>query len=251
MQETIMQVENCRDLGITLQDNATFSLQVEKVCKKVRQKSGWILRTFYSRNQKFLRHMWNTLVQPHVDYCSQLWAPGGGADLEKLEGLLRTFTSKIPAVKHMSYWERLKVLKMNSEQRGIERYRVIYTWKVLEELVPNCGLESKNESERLGRTCSVPKLKGSTKTKNLRDNSFQSLGPKIFNSLPKELRNITKVGVDDFKLELDKYLTHMPDEPKVSGMTPSCLNSTSEPSNSIVHWSAKLRRDASWRTPGI
>ena len=34
MKETIMQVENCRDLGITMQDNVTFSLQVEQVCKK-------------------------------------------------------------------------------------------------------------------------------------------------------------------------------------------------------------------------
>ena len=77
--------------------------------------------------------MWNTLVQPHVDYCSQLWAPADGGDLEKLEGLLRTFTFKIPSVKHLSYWERLKELKMNSEQRRIERYRLIYTWKVLED----------------------------------------------------------------------------------------------------------------------
>ena len=103
MTETILQVESCRDLGITMQDNGTFTFQIEKICKKVRQKSGWILRTFFSRNQKFMRHMWNTLVQPHVDYCSQLWAPGSGTELEKIEGLLRTFTSKIPAVKHLSY----------------------------------------------------------------------------------------------------------------------------------------------------
>ena len=128
---------------------------------------------------------------------------------------------------------------------------LVYIWKVLEEIVPNCGLETQNESEMLGRTCTVPKLKGTTKTKNLRDNSFQSLGPKLFNALPKELRNITKVTVDDFKQELDNYLKQIPDEPKIAGLTPSCSNSNSEPSNSIVHWSAKMRRDASWRTPGV
>ena len=97
IQDVISQVNQCRDLGITMQDDATFSIQVPKVCKKVKQKCGWILRTFYNRSPKFMRHMYNTLAQPHADCCSQLWSPGAGAGLEKLEGTLRTFTSKIPA----------------------------------------------------------------------------------------------------------------------------------------------------------
>ena len=105
--------------GITMQDDATFSIQVDKVCKKVKQKCGWILRTFYNRSPKFIRHMYNTLAQPHADYCSQLWSPGEGADLEKLEGTLRTFTSKIPAIKHLNYWDRLENVKINSQQKRL------------------------------------------------------------------------------------------------------------------------------------
>jgi hypothetical protein len=107
MQNVIQQVNHCRDLGIVMQDNATFELQVEKVCKRVKQKYGWILRTFYNRASKFMRHMFSTLAQPHADYCSQLWTPGEGGELEKLEGLFRTLTSRIPSVKHLNYWERL------------------------------------------------------------------------------------------------------------------------------------------------
>jgi len=55
--------------------------QTEKVCKKVRQKSGWMFRSFYNRQGWFLRHMWNSLSQPHVDYCSQLWALDEGGEL--------------------------------------------------------------------------------------------------------------------------------------------------------------------------
>ena len=157
--------------------------------------------------------MWTTLVQPHLDYCSQLWAPTGGANLENLEGLPRSFTSKIPSVKHMNYWERLSHLKMNSLQRRNERYRIIYTWKILEGLVPKCGVEeiSESENKRLGRLCKIPKLVGSTHTKKLRSQSLQLIGPTLFNPLPKKLRNMKQVGVDKFKEHLDAYLSEVPD----------------------------------------
>ena len=252
MEETITGVNQCRDLGVIMQDDASFTLQQEKVAIKVRQKCGWVLRTFYSRNQKFMKHMWNTLIQPHLDYCSQLWAPTEGAELEKLEGLLRSFTSKIPAVKSLNYWERLSNLKLNSLQRRNERYRIIYTWKILEGLVPNCGVEEISESEntRLGRSCSISKLTGSNQIKKLRNQSFQSIGPRLFNSLPRELRNLKGVEVDNFKEHLDRYLTEVPDQPKVPGMMPTCLTSDSIPSNSLLHWIPLMSREAVWRRPG-
>ena len=249
MNDVIQHVDNCRDLGITMQDDASFSLQIEKVCKKVRQKCGWINRTFYTRNPRFMRHMWNTLVQPHVDYCSQLWAPSIGPELEKVEGLLRNYTSKIPSIRHLSYWERLNTLKMNSEQRRIERYRIIYIWKILENLVPNCGI-MQTSNDRLGRTCKMSKLKGPKGIQKLRQNSFQSTGPTLFNSLPKRIRDLTGMGPAEFKKQLDEYLTSIPDEPKVSGLLPTCLTPDAIHSNSIVHWIPYLQREARWRTPG-
>ena len=51
---------------------------VSPVNMKLRQKAGWIQRTFSCKHGWFLRHMWNSLTQPHLDYCSQLWATCGG-----------------------------------------------------------------------------------------------------------------------------------------------------------------------------
>ena len=57
----------------------------------------------------------------------------------------------------------------------------------------------------------------------------------MFNSLPKKLRDIRKVSVDDFKEQLDKYLSALPDHPKVGELIPHVCNQiTAKPSNSIV-----------------
>ena len=137
---------------------------------------------------------------------------------------------------------------MNSQQRRIERYKILYCWKIVENIVPNCGIGINSaEEKRTGRKCTVRKLIGPQKVKTLRDSSFQCAGPRLFNSLPKEIRNLTKIPVEDFKEHLDNYLSQVPDEPKVSGLIPSCLTSEARPTNSLVHWIPHLQRTG--RTP--
>ena len=226
--------ENLRDLGVQMADDAKFSEHINNVCSKVRQKCGWILRTFNCRKTHFLKLMWKTLVQGKIDYCSQLYFPNQSADLEKLEQLQKTFTKKIPEAQHMNYWERLKFLKMYSQQRRAERYQIIYTWKVLEGRVPNCGLNFAN-NDRRGRECSIPPLKGSKSVRNLRDQSFQVRGPRLFNALPRNIRNTTKVPVEEFKEKLDNFLSLLPDKPKVGDLVPNvCDQVNVKPSNSVI-----------------
>ena len=252
MEETIEPFNTLRDLGVIMNDQANFNDHIEHVAKKVRQKIGWVLRTFSCRRNEFMKNIFNSLVQPHIDYCSQLWMPNTTGEMEKIEKLLKDFTAKIPWLREDSYWTRLKILKMNSEQRRLERYRIIYTWKILEGLVPNCGIETVNifdpnetESDRRGRRCIVPKIK--TFAVAQRQQSFQVGGPKLFNSLPANIRNMTKCTVDEFKMKLDQFLTKLPDEPKIGGLVPgACDQLTSTPSNSIPDQIRRVGLD-SWK----
>ena len=54
-----------------------------------------------------MKFMWKTLVQGHIDYCSQLYFPSQSRDLQQLEELQKTYTKKIPEVQNMDYWSRL------------------------------------------------------------------------------------------------------------------------------------------------
>ena len=233
--DSLIERKECvRDLGIQISDDAKFSSHIEYVSSKVKQKCGWILRTFNCRNTQFMKFMWKSLVQGYIDYCSQLYFPTQSGDVEKLENLFKSYTKKIPEVSQLDYWSRLKHLKMYSQQRRAERYKIIYTWKVLEGIVPNCGIKY-NTSERRGRQCEVPKCKGRQSVQTLRENSFQVAGPRLFNSLPKYLREIKKSAKVDFKEQLDLFLATLPDHPNVGDLTPNICNQlTAKPSNSLI-----------------
>ena len=119
------------------------------------------------------------------------------SDMEKVQNLQKIF-KKLPEVKYLNYCERLAHLKIYSQQRRMERYRVIYAWKILEGLIPNCGLQE-TISTRRGREIKIPLVKGSGRIKTLREGSFQIHGGKLFDSLPNKLRDLTKISIEDFK----------------------------------------------------
>jgi len=150
--------KNClRDLGVQMGNSLKFTEHIDSVCQKARQYSGWVLRTFKSREISLMKTLWNSMVMPRIDYCSQLWAPVTKGQIAKLESLQRSYTAYIADTKHLNYWQRLRYLKMYSIERRFERYRIIYIWKIIERKVPNYGVEV-YESTRHGRLCKIPPI---------------------------------------------------------------------------------------------
>ena len=52
------------------------------------------------------------------------------------------------------------------------------------------------------------------------------MGPRLFNSLPRHLRNLKDVSTDIFKNRLDKYLKQIPDEPTLDHYRTAAENNT-------------------------
>ena len=141
-------------------------------------------------------------------------------------------------------------MKIYSQQRRLERYRILYVWKILNKMAPNCGIEEIS-SERRGRECRVPPTKGKMGVKGLREQSFQVHGPQLFNALPKDIRNLQKISLDDFKSKLDQYLMTIPDQPKIGELVPStCDQVLAKPSNSIIDQAREARIEGCILTGG-
>ena len=235
--EMIERKQTVKDLGVLFDEDLSFNSHVNKIHKTVSSKIGWVLRSFQCRETKLMKTIWKSLIQPHIDYCSPLWfSPNSQGEITRLENLQRQFTKKIKGFENLNYWERLNKLKMLSHQRRMERYNIIYTWKVLEGLVPDCGLEEIC-SERRGRLCKVrPIVSNSTmRVRSIRENSFQISGPNLFNSLPAFLRGMTGCTIENFKESLDSFIQMVPDEPKCENLEPRsiCIHNARS-SNSLV-----------------
>ena len=107
---------------------------------------------------------------------------------------------------------------MNSEQRRMEMYKIVYTWKSLEGVVPDSGVTLAGEDDRLGRRCDIRSLRPKERMK--RESSFQVSGPKHFYCLPQKLRKMKECGVNNFKEKTFGFLHEVPDKPKIGGLMP-------------------------------
>ena len=139
--EVVESKDTIKDLGIMVEKEFTYKDHLRKAVSKTKQKSAWVLRTFRTRDIPFLRTLWRTVIQCYLDYGNILWAPYSlKYKLRLLESPLREYTRCGRGMSEVNYWDRLKAFNLFSFQRGVESYRVIYTWKSFDGLAPPLGL---------------------------------------------------------------------------------------------------------------
>ena len=227
-----------RDLGVVMSADAHFSTHISDKITSVSKLIAWALRVFHTRSLPVMLTIWKSLILCHLDYCSQLWSPSKTGEIQAIEALQKAFLSRIPVLQGLDYWEQLKRAKMYSLQRRRERYTILYTWRILEGQAPNLDHTPITAAthNRRGRECKVPKTSPSSATpvKNARANSFAIRGPRLFNTLPKSLRDRTNCTPEAFKASLDAHLSSIPDEPSVPGLTQYKRAET----NSLIDWAA-------------
>ena len=104
----------------------------------------------------------------------------------------------------------------------------------MENLVPKCIDLRRRNIGRTGRSFRLPLLSrtASTRLKTIRDDSYFVQSVKLFDSLPRNIRDLKGCSVEKFKSELDKFLLKLPDPPLIPGYTASSLVG----SNSVLDW---------------
>ena len=106
-------------------------------------------------------------------------------------------------------------------------------------LAPNFGLKFNQSNDRIGTYVAIPSFAGpSSRYKTLKENSIFIEGPKVYNCLPKILRNYTG-PLDRFKEHLDKFLQIIPDHPN-GDMMSDAVDWSCKASNSLKDWIRQL-----------
>ena len=118
-------------------------------------------------------------------------------------------------------------------------YCMIYVRKIIIGWVPNCNLIWDINSHN-GLKLKMPKV-GKYFTKS-RESSFSYTATRLYNVLPRELRDDTTSSMDVWKMYLDKLLELIPDQPRTQTLIPIiCDPITARCSNSLLHWIPYLK----------
>ena len=103
-------------------------------------------------------------------------------------------------------------------------------------LLPNIGISIKHDStHRNGLSLHTMDAKVS----NLRKNTIQYIAPRLYNHLPKYIRNHDG-SMDSFKLQLDEFLALIPDEPRLKKGSKMYSNTLE---NQLINWTWILKNN--------
>ena len=217
-----------RDLGVIIDNKLTWNIHYNTICKKAKQLSAWILHTFYSRDKSTMLVLFKSLIRSRLEYCSEIWNPHFMKDINFIEQIQRSFTSKIEGMKDLNYWDRLKSLGLMSLQRRRERLILMHIWKIKNGIYPNTiDLQFRFHS-RTGCDKAVlkplPKVRG--RLLNSYEESFIVKSCKLWNILPGHLTKITSLS--SFVVQLNLFLSNIPDKPPIPGYPYTSNNSLTE-----------------------
>ena len=187
----IEQVLSVKSLGIYIDEYLTWHSHIDKLCKKIASAIGAIKRVKPFAPQSTLLNVYNSLVQPHFDYCSLVWGNCGKTLSNKLQKLqnraARVITSSnfdkdVDSLFHKLSWKDLK------SKREIRNALMVF--KSLNGLVPEyltSRFIKRNESN-YSLTDSVNKPVIPFPRTNYMKNSFSYSGATLCNSLPCNIR---------------------------------------------------------------
>ena len=228
---TIVTKKLIKDLGILIEDNMLFHQHITSTVAKGMRMSGWAMRTFRTRGTLAMKTILQSLIVSLMEFGCVIWSPIDSVHINLLESVQRKFTSRFACFQTYDealqmpicttpYPDRLKKLKIYSLERRRERYMICYVYKIVIGLVVNPGLTFSYDSRR--------KIRAEPKTasrlvanwiRKARNSSFLSKAPKLYNTIPSNLReledisNPSKKHVNSFKNKLDRHLASIPDIP--------------------------------------
>ena len=229
-----------KDLGVFFSSDFTFDYHIKNMVRKGLNLSAWILRTFKTRTTFTMKILLKTLLIPILEYASIIWSPHKQHLINLIESVQRNFTRRFSEFQEIDeitglptcntdYHQRLKTLKIYSLQRRRERYMILFLYKIIIGTYPNPGfdLTSVTRNYRIVNGITIPSKSNPRApewVQTARRTSFFFMGPALFNLLPPRLR-VPKYLIaptpklqEEFKTQVDKYLSRVPDQPTTEGL---------------------------------
>ena len=156
----IKQVSTVKSLRVYIDENLTWECHVNELSKNIASGISAIKRIRHTVPYKTLLTIYNSLVQPHFDYCSSVW----GSCSKGLSQKLQNLQNRAARVITFSNYDRItdELLRMVNwvkldRQRLVDKYIMMY--KIVNRMAPDYF-------------CSHFVFRSDTLTSNLRESDF-------------------------------------------------------------------------------
>ena len=204
LSDSQQKIESCtseKDLGVTFDPMLTFDIHIHNIVNKANRMLGIIKRTFSYLNKDTFLKLFKSFVRPHLEYANVIWSPYLKRQSIYVENVQRRATKLLRCCKNMSYYERLKHLRLHSLKGRRARGDLIQLFKIYNGIddipfhslfseVP-CSNTRNSEGKIFVKHCKT----------NLRKNTFSNRVITNWNTLPFSIKNAK--SLNDFKVFID------------------------------------------------
>ncbi len=120
-----------KDLGVLIDDKLDFGKHIKDIVKKANRRLGLIKKGFDCLDKEMFMYLYPVLIRPLLEYCVQIWSPHKRGDIDLLERVQRRATKIVPALRNLTYEERLRRLNLTTLEERRVRGDMIETYKLL------------------------------------------------------------------------------------------------------------------------
>ena len=147
-----------KDLGVLIDDQLKYTAHITSQVNKANRALGLIKHTFKYMDMRAFQLLYKSLIRPHLEYASPVWAAVTKRDQDLLERVQRRATRLVPQLSRLGYSERLEELGLPTLSYRRQRADMIQLFKItnnmdiinLETVCPIC--KQKPLQEALAKT---------------------------------------------------------------------------------------------------
>ena len=119
-----------KDLGVLIDCHLSFTEHITAQVNKANRALGALKHTYKYIDKHTFKHLYKSLIRPHVEYASPVWTVRTKYNQDVLERMQRRATKIIPEIKHLSYPDRLKALDLPTLLYRRKRADVLQLYKI-------------------------------------------------------------------------------------------------------------------------
>jgi hypothetical protein len=196
--KSIEQITSHKLLGAQIDNQLSWRFHLKNVCSKISKNIFLLNKLKHYLNLESKLLFFHAHIKSHIDYTSNIWDGCDAIHLKKLTSLYRRAVKYLIDDTNRTTDEKFKKLNILPLEQHLQYKKLIFVHKVFHGQTPK-KLTTLLKKAKHSNTLILPKTR-----LELYKTSFSFSGSKLWNTLPRRIKNISNIG--EFKKKLHHHL---------------------------------------------